>query len=97
MNPRPELGIVSPAPLMPALRWRLVKSDEVNLLESIRHPDPQVVLPAIRSLLSSIDEFEFEAVKSARALGMSWETIAQLLGRVRSSVWERYAKGKGVP
>ena len=34
---------------------------------------------------------EATAVAAARNNGMSWQRIADLLGRTRSSVWERYS------
>lgn len=72
-----------------------VDDDEARLRDA-RHADPDVALPAIGELLESLDQLELVAVRRARSQGMSWESIAQKLGRVRSSVWERYAKGKGV-
>jgi DNA-directed RNA polymerase specialized sigma24 family protein len=53
-------------------------------------PDPSRALPAIAALQGLLRQREEDAVRRAREQGLAWEEIARLLGRVRSSVWERY-------
>lgn len=73
-------------------RLRQVSCEDPTLLEMASSDDPRIALDAIARLLDILDHDELRAVRKARDDGMSWESIATLLRRVRSSVWERYAK-----
>jgi hypothetical protein len=61
-----------------------------DLLSEMRSSDPEVALTAIRELRSEAEGAELHAVRAARREGFSWQRIASLLGRTRSSVWARY-------
>ena len=52
--------------------------------------DVDTALDAIRQLRDLLEEHELRAVRLGRARGMSWQDLAEALGRQRSSVWERY-------
>jgi biotin operon repressor len=47
-------------------------------------------LARIRGIRESNEADEHRAVAKARRLGLSWQSIAEALGRSRSSVWEKY-------
>jgi len=58
---------------------------------------PEVHLERLRDLRRRREQWavdyeteEQHEVESARQAGLSWEDIATALGRVRSSVWEKY-------
>jgi DNA-directed RNA polymerase specialized sigma24 family protein len=53
--------------------------------------DPRDRLQALRELLDWLAVREREIVREARRAGLTWQEIAELLGRVRSSVWEKHA------
>lgn len=62
-----------------------------ELIRRAQSMDIRVALEAIRELHELADEWEDSAVKRARKDGLTWAEIASLLGRVKSSVWERHA------
>jgi len=62
-----------------------------RLLKDLRSSDPERALQAARAVREELKEAEAVAVHSARRAGMSWQKIAELLGRTRSSVWELYS------
>jgi Homeodomain-like domain len=61
-----------------------------DLLALAASEDPEVSLKALGQLGVKMAEQERISVLAARRQGMSWQRIAELLGRQRSSVWERY-------
>jgi Homeodomain-like domain-containing protein len=60
----------------------------LEALNSLTTPDRLVALRSVAVLLGSR---RASTVLAARAEGMSWQDIADLLGMSRQSVWDRYA------
>jgi hypothetical protein len=60
----------------------------LEALNSLATPDRLVALRSVAVLLGSR---RASTVLAARAEGMSWQDIADLLGMSRQSVWDRYA------
>ena len=68
-----------------------------ELIALIQSGDPEVALAALRRLRELSEYHERRAVGAARDAGLSWQEIAEALGRRRSSVWERYHEGDAGP
>ena len=56
--------------------------------------DPDVGLRAVRSLRVLAERLEALQVENARALGWSWQEIADRLGVSRQAAWERFTRGR---
>jgi hypothetical protein len=61
-----------------------------DLIQSAKSENPRESLPATRQLRELCQAEEKRSVIAARQEGIAWETIAELLGRRVSSVWEKY-------
>ena len=57
-------------------------------------PDPSVGLAAVRALRRLADKLEALQVQHARALGWSWQSIAEALGITRQSIHKKYGRGR---
>jgi hypothetical protein len=53
--------------------------------------DPSVTLHLLASLAAETSSRLPQAVAGARAYGLSWAQVADMLGVTRASAWERYA------
>lgn len=61
-----------------------------ELVESAAGDDPGVGLRAVRSLRELADRLEALQVERARALGWSWQEIADALGVTRQAVHKKH-------
>lgn len=61
-----------------------------ELVESAASDDPGVGLRAVRSLRELADRLESLQVERARALGWSWQEIADALGVTRQAVHKKH-------
>jgi hypothetical protein len=59
-------------------------------------PDPLEVAKLASTFERYFDAVKTEAVKAARAAGVSWEEIATSLGTSRQSAWERYRRAESI-
>lgn len=66
-------------------------SDTAQLAAAAGSRDPQVGLRAVRALRALAERLEELQVHNARALGWSWQDIAQQLGVSRQAVHKKYA------
>jgi hypothetical protein len=57
--------------------------------------DPAVGLAAVASLRQLVEELEELHVDNARALGWSWQAIAEVLGVTRQSVHKKHRVRRG--
>jgi uncharacterized NAD(P)/FAD-binding protein YdhS len=57
-----------------------------------KSPDPLEVARLARAFERYFDAVKTEAVKAARARGVSWDAVAESLGTTRQSAWERYRR-----
>jgi hypothetical protein len=55
-------------------------------------PDPLEVLRVAASFTRYFETAQKEAISFARSAGLSWEQIAESLGRSRQSVWQRASR-----
>lgn len=60
------------------------------LVDSAASDDPGVGLRAVRSLRELADRLEVLQVRRARALGWSWQEIADALGVTRQAVHKKH-------
>lgn len=63
---------------------------EQALVDSAASDDPGVGLRAVRSLRELVDRLETLQVRRARALGWSWQEIADGLGVTRQAVHKKH-------
>ncbi len=63
--------------------------DEWDRIRGQHDPDPLEVLRAAARYKRYFDAVEHEAIAVARALGHTWEEIAESLGQSRQAVWQR--------
>lgn len=63
---------------------------EQALVDSAASDDPGVGLRAVRSLRELVDRLEALQVRRARALGWSWQEIADGLGVTRQAVHKKH-------
>jgi DNA-directed RNA polymerase specialized sigma24 family protein len=61
-----------------------------ELVDSAASDDPGVGLRAVRSLRELADRLEALQVRRARALGWSWQEIADALGVTRQAVHKKH-------
>ena len=62
----------------------------VDLDAAVGSRDPAVGLGAVRTLRQLVEELEELHVDNARALGWSWQAIAEVLGVTRQSVHKKH-------
>lgn len=55
-------------------------------------PDPLEVARVASAFEQYFDAVKTEAVRAARARGLSWEAVAESIGTTRQSAWERYRR-----
>jgi DNA-directed RNA polymerase specialized sigma24 family protein len=63
-------------------------------MESASSSDPDVGLRAVRSLRALAERLEELQVDNARALGWSWQEIAERLGVSRQAVHKKYGTSR---
>lgn len=63
-------------------------------MEDASSPDPDVGLRAVRSLRALAERLEALQVENARALGWSWQEIAERLGVSRQAVHKKYGTSR---
>src|SRR5881396_1828660 len=68
--------------------------EEWETLIATKDVDPLDVLGAAARYQRYFVAIEREAIRSARAMGRTWEEIANALGRSRQAVWERFRTDK---
>ncbi len=64
-----------------------------QIVKELDSGDPSVGLAAVAALRRLVEELEVAHVHHARAEGMSWQTIADLLGVSRQAAHKKYAGG----
>ncbi len=62
----------------------------VRLNDAVDSRDPVVGLAAVSALRQLVEELEELHVDNARALGWSWQAIAEALGVTRQSVHKKH-------
>ncbi|ROO90646.1 hypothetical protein EDD29_8380 [Actinocorallia herbida] len=72
-------------------------SDGVQLAREAGSRDPAVGLRAVRALRELAERLEGLQVGNARALGWSWQDIAEALGVSRQAVHKKHRKIETVP
>jgi hypothetical protein len=66
-----------------------------GLREATASRDPAVGLAAVATLRDLVEELEELHVDNARALGWSWQAIAEALGITRQSVHKKHHVRRG--
>ncbi len=66
-----------------------------GLSEAVDSRDPAVGLAAVAALRDLVEELEELHVDNARALGWSWQAIAEALGITRQSVHKKHHVRRG--
>ena len=61
-----------------------------RLSDAVDNRDPAVGLAAVAALRDLVEELEELHVDNARALGWSWQAIAETLGITRQSVHKKH-------
>ena len=61
-----------------------------GLSDAVRSRDPAVGLAAVATLRDLVEELEELHVDNARAVGWSWQAIAEALGITRQSVHKKH-------
>ena len=61
-----------------------------SLSDAVASLDPAVGLAAVASLRDLVEELEELHVDNARALGWSWQAIAEAIGITRQSVHKKH-------
>jgi DNA-directed RNA polymerase specialized sigma24 family protein len=69
-------------------------SEATELAEATASRDPVVGLRAVASLRVLLDSLEALQVRNARALGWSWQQIADSLGVSRQAVHKKHHGGR---
>lgn len=64
--------------------------DLVRLNDAVDSRDPAVGLAAVSALRQLVEELEELHVDNARALGWSWQAIAEAIGITRQSVHRKH-------
>ncbi len=64
-----------------------------QLARELDSRDPAVGLSAVAALRRLVEELEAAHVHHARAEGMSWQAIADVLGISRQAVHKKHARG----
>ena len=71
-----------------------VDSEAAELAEATASRDPVVGLRAVASLRVLLESLEDLQVRNARALGWSWQQIADHLGVSRQAVHKKHGSGR---
>lgn len=66
-----------------------------SLSDAVDSRDPAVGLAAVAALRDLVEELEELHVDNARALGWSWQAIAEALGITRQSVHKKHHVRRG--
>ena len=66
-----------------------------RLNDAVDSRDPEVGLSAVAALRDLVEELEELHVDNARALGWSWQAIADCLGVTRQSVHKKHHVRRG--
>jgi hypothetical protein len=66
-----------------------------RLSDAVDSTDPAVGLAAVAALRDLVEELEELHVDNARALGWSWQAIAEALGITRQSVHKKHHVRRG--
>jgi DNA-directed RNA polymerase specialized sigma24 family protein len=66
------------------------QSDAARLATEVSHDDPATGLRAVASLRALLDSIERLQVERARALGWSWQEIAEALGVSKQAVHQKH-------
>jgi DNA-directed RNA polymerase specialized sigma24 family protein len=63
-----------------------------ELTQAATGPDPRTGLRAVRALRRLVEEMETVQVRRARALGWSWQEVAEALGVSRQAVHRKHRR-----
>ena len=63
-----------------------------DLADAASDADPRTGLRAVRALRRLLEHLEETQVRRARALGWSWQEIAEVLGVSRQAVHKKHAR-----
>jgi DNA-directed RNA polymerase specialized sigma24 family protein len=67
-------------------------SDTPDLAQAAADADPRTGLRAVRALRRLVEHLEESQVRRARALGWSWQEIAEVLGVSRQAVHKKHGR-----
>ncbi|HET7385690.1 MAG TPA: helix-turn-helix domain-containing protein [Nocardioidaceae bacterium] len=70
-------------------------SDAGDLASAATEADPATGLRAVRALRRLVEYLERSQVARARALGWSWQQIADVLGVSRQAVHKKHGRRRG--
>ena len=68
-------------------------ADTGELTAAATGDDPRTGLRAVRALRRLLEHLEETQVRRARALGWSWQEIAEVLGVSRQAVHKKHGRG----
>ena len=67
-------------------------TDTPDLAQAASDADPRTGLRAVRALRRLVEHLEQSQVRRARALGWSWQEIADVLGVSRQAVHKKHGR-----
>ena len=67
-------------------------TDTPDLAQAAADADPRTGLRAVRALRRLVEHLEESQVRRARALGWSWQEIADVLGVSRQAVHKKHGR-----
>jgi len=67
-------------------------TEPIDLTQAATDGDPRTGLRAVRALRRLLEHLEESQVRSARALGWSWQEIADVLGVSRQAVHKKHGR-----
>ncbi len=67
-------------------------ADTPDLAQAAADADPRTGLRAVRALRRLVEHLEESQVRRARALGWSWQEIAEVLGVSRQAVHKKHGR-----
>jgi DNA-directed RNA polymerase specialized sigma24 family protein len=67
-------------------------TDTPDLAQAAADADPRTGLRAVRALRRLVEHLEQSQVRRARALGWSWQEIAEVLGVSRQAVHKKHGR-----
>ncbi len=67
-------------------------ADTADLAQAAADADPRTGLRAVRALRRLVEHLEESQVRRARALGWSWQEIAEVLGVSRQAVHKKHGR-----
>jgi DNA-directed RNA polymerase specialized sigma24 family protein len=65
-----------------------------SLVTGASDADPRTGLRAVRALRRLLEQLEESQVRRARALGWSWQEIAEILGVSRQAVHKKHGRAR---